>query len=178
MGSSACQNSVTAAGEFTEYWSVVVGESFGGDPKLAAVDRRKSFEVVPCVFAALRIVSGSRFHVQNGVANFDRFELFVKWTAECWGPTAGPNFFTVDGPATHLAAGVAKPNVLAISDRGWATGAAETIGVDALCLRIAGEFALPEGVAVVCINAVQHDVGTFFRFRGLLRGNRFHGRQE
>ena len=178
MGSSACQNGVTAAGEFTEYWSVVVGESFGGDPKLAAVDRGKGFDVVPSVFAGQRIVGGPRFHVQNGVADFDRFELFVEWATERRGPTAGPHFFTVDGPATHLAAGVAKPNVFAIGDRGWAAGAAETIGVDALCLRIAGEFALPKGVAVVCINAVQHDVGTFFRFRGLLRGNRFHGRQE
>ena len=75
------------------------------------------------------------------------------------GPTAGPHFFTVDGPATHLAAGVAEPNVFAIGDRGRAAGATKTIGVDTECFWIAGELALPEGVSVVCIDAVQHDVG-------------------
>ena len=136
MGSSTGKNGVTAAREFAEYRSVVVGESFRSDPKLAAVDRGKAFDVVPSIFAPLRIVFGSRFHVQNGVADLDRFELFVEWATESRGPTASPNFFTVDGPATHLAAGVAKPNVLAISDRGWATGATKTIGVDALCLSL------------------------------------------
>ena len=111
---------------------VVMGQSALPRPAQLSSLRVKPSQEIPCVFTAAGMLWFQWFHIQDCVTYFDGFILLVERTSEGGGPSSRPDWFAIDRPTSHAAAGVPAPDVFSIRDRCGAATAAEAVRIDAL----------------------------------------------